>query len=54
MQYPLRVYSAYDTVTDQTMNNEALPPMNYKGVATAREIFALTNDSNPKSFITNK
>ena len=53
-QYPLRVYSAYDTVTDQTMNDRALPPMNYKGVATAREIFALTNDSNPKSFITNK
>ena len=53
-QYPLRVYSAYDTVTDQTMNNQALPPMNYKGVATAGEIFALTNDSNPKSFITNK
>ena len=53
-QYPLRVYSAYDTVTDQTMNNQALPPMNYKGVATAAEIFALTNDSNPKSFITNK
>ena len=53
-QYPLRVYSAYDTVTDQTMNNEALPPMNYKGVATAAEIFALTNSSNPKSFITNK
>lgn len=53
-QYPLRVYSAYDTVTDQTMNNAALPPMNYKGVATASEIFALTNNSNPKSFITNK
>ena len=53
-QYPLRVYSAYDTVTDQTMNNQALPPMNYKGVATAAEIFALTNSSNPKSFITNK
>lgn len=54
VQYPLRVYSSYDTVTDQTMNNRALPPMNYKGVATASEIFALTNDSNPKSFITNK
>lgn len=53
-QYPLRVYSEYDTVTDQTMNNTALPPMNYKGVATASEIFALTNNSNPKSFITNK
>ena len=53
-QYPLRVYSAYDTVTDQTMNNQALPPMNYKGVATASEIFALTTNSNPKSFITNK
>ena len=53
-QHPLRVYSAYDTVTDQSMNNQALPPMNYKGVATATEIFALTNDSNPKSFITNK
>jgi len=53
-QYPLHVYSAYDTVTDQTMNNAALPPMNYKGVVTASEIFALTTDSNPKSFITNK
>lgn len=53
-QYPLRVYSGNDTVTDQTMNNQALPPMNYKGVATASEIFALTTDSNLKSFITNK
>lgn len=54
IQYPLKVYSDYDTVTDSSMNNTAQPPMNYKGVATASEIFALTNNSNPKSFITNK
>lgn len=53
-QYPLKVYSAYDTVTDSSMNNTAQPPMNFKGVSSASEIFALTNSSNPKSFITNK
>lgn len=53
-QYPLRVYSSYDTVVDESMNNSANPPMNYKGVATSSEIFALVDKNNPKSFITNK
>ncbi|OOH91857.1 hypothetical protein BMT54_01740 [Pasteurellaceae bacterium 15-036681] len=52
--FPIRVYSGWDVVTDDSMNNTANPPMNYKGVAKASEIFALTNNNNPKSFITNK
>lgn len=53
-QYPLNVYSSYDTVTDETVNEQSLTKMKYKGVASASQIFALTNDNNPKSFITNK
>lgn len=53
-QYPLNVFSSYDTVTDETVNDRSLTKMKYKGVATANEIFALTTDTNPKSFITNK
>lgn len=52
--YPLNVYSSYDTVTDETVNQTSLTQMKYKGVARANEIFALTTSSNPKSFITNK
>lgn len=53
-QYPLNAYSSYDTVTDETVNEQSLSKMKFKGVATASEIFALTNNSNPRSFITNK
>lgn len=53
-QYPLNVYSSYDTVTDETVETRSLTQLKYKGVARASEIFALTTDSNPKSFITNK
>lgn len=52
--YPLNVFSSYDTVTDVTVNAQSLTQMKYKGVANANEIFALTTDNNPKSFITNK
>lgn len=53
-QYPLNVYSSYDTVTDETVETRSLTQLKYKGVARASEIFALTTESNPKSFITNK
>lgn len=53
-QYPMNVYSSYDTVTDETVNERSLSQMKYKGVASADEIFALTNTKHPKSFITNK
>lgn len=53
-QYPLNVFSSYDTVTDESVNDRSLTQMKYKGVASASQIFALTTDNNPKSFITNK
>lgn len=52
--YPLHVNSSYDTVTDASVNESSLTKMKYKGVATAEQIFALTTNTNPKSFITNK
>lgn len=53
-QYPLNVYSSYDNTTDDTVNQTSLTGLKFKKPATASEIFALTTDTNPKSFITNK
>lgn len=51
-QYPMRVYSSYEQTRMQ--NTLASSPMWFKATATAAEIFALTTDNNPKSFINNK
>lgn len=51
-QYPMRVYSSYEQTRMQ--NTLASSPMWFKETATAQQIFALTTDNNPKSFINNK
>lgn len=51
-QYPMRVYSSYEQTHVQ--NTLASSPMWFKETATASQIFALTTDNNPKSFINNK
>lgn len=52
--YPINVFSGYDTVTDEYVNDRSRSMMKYKAVTPANEIFALTTNNNPKSFITNK
>lgn len=51
-QYPMRVYSSYEQTRSQ--NLQASSPMWFKETATAEQIFKLTTDTNPKSFINNK
>lgn len=51
-QYPMHVYSSYEQTRSQ--NTLASSPMWFKETATAEQIFKLTTDTNPKSFINNK
>lgn len=51
-QYPLKVFSSYEQSRAQERRSQG--GMWYKATASAEEIFRLTTDNNPKSFITNK